>query len=102
MRRTIFVLAMLGSTAYAADPTGSLRTSGVGVDQAGVCWVQGPANVLRVCGATGSPHAVTAVTVLPSAGYWLIVPLTGTPVVVNADGTTTVAGTAGNAFPIVQ
>jgi hypothetical protein len=100
MKRIILILALLASPAYAQGPTGSLKTSDVGVDRAGVCWVRGPANVLSRCGPTGAALTVTATTVLPSAGYWLIIPAVGTPTIVNADGTTTLAGAAGTAYPL--
>jgi hypothetical protein len=102
MKKTILVLALLSTTAYAATPTGALNTRDVGLDQAGVCWHRGPANVLAACSGTASGITVIATTVLPSAGYWLVIPATGAPTVVNADGLTTAAGAIGTAFPIVS
>jgi hypothetical protein len=101
MKRIILILAILGSAAYAQQqPTPPLKTSDVGVDKNGVCWIRGPANVLTMCGPTGAAMTVTAATILPTAGYWLVVSTAGVPTIVSADGTTTAAGAIGKAYPV--
>jgi len=99
MNRITLLLALLAASASAQTPTGALKTSDVGIDQAGVCWVRGPANALKQVGPTGGALSVTATTVLPTAGYWLVISA-GVPTVVNANGTSTAAGAIGTAYPV--
>jgi hypothetical protein len=99
--RAIVLLTIFSSAAYAASPTGSLNTTDVGLDQNGVCWHRGPASTLTLCSGTGSAMTVTATTVLPTAGNWLVVTSAGVASIVAANGTSTQAGAAGSAYLIV-
>jgi hypothetical protein len=97
MRKMILILALLAAPAYAAGPVGALNTKDIGLDQNGTCWKRGPANELHPCGGV----TVTATTVLPIAGNWVVVTSAGVASVVVANGTSTQAGAAGTAFFIV-
>lgn len=100
MRKIIMILAL--STAPAFAQTGALNTNDVGLDQLGICWHRGPANTMVQCGVplSGAALTVTATTVLPKAGNWLVISTTGTPTIVVANGTSTAAGVAGKAYPL--
>lgn len=95
-RALILAFIIISGTAFAQAPP--LKTSDVGIDANGTCWVRGPANVLtQVAPKLGTPQSVVATTVL-AKGVWIVVGA-GTAVVVVSDGTT-VAGTSGSAYPV--
>ena len=100
------LLAFLGLAVFAQaqappEPKGALKTSDVGIDQTGVCWVRGPANELKPAGPfKASALTVTATTQLP-AGTWLVISTTGAATLVVSATGTTAAGVAGTAYKVV-
>lgn len=98
----LIIIALVALSGAAVAQTGSLNTKDVGLDQLGICWHRGPANVMVQCGVplSGAALSVTATTVLPKAGNWLVISTTGTPTIVVSNGTSTAAGVAGTAYPL--
>lgn len=103
MKRMIIVaLAVLGSAAAFAQtgPAGALKTSDVGIDTNGVCWVRGPANALvRVAPKLGAPVPIASATDVLPAGTWLVVSA-GTATVIVSDGSAVTGVATGNAYPL--
>lgn len=101
LKRTLLALVLFGSVAHAqTGPVGALRTQGVGIDNNGTCWIQGPANALvRVAPKLGAPVPIASATDVLPAGTWLVVSA-GTATVIVSDGSAVTGVATGNAYPL--
>lgn len=102
MNKIIIILLALAGTAYAQTPSpdGPLKTSDVGIDRSGTCWVRGPANTLKQATPTlGTAVPITSATQILALGTWIIVS-GGTATIVSSNGSTQTGVASGNAYPL--